>query len=167
VLVNNVGSSLREDTDEAWHTSFQTNVLASARTIRHVVPHMERQRSGTIINIASVFGREAIGFTQVYNSMKAAMIAQAKMLALQLAPYGIRVNSVAPGSVSYPGGSWWRRQQEDPEGMAEFVRQNIAMGRFGTAEEIADVVVFLASERATWVTGACLNVDGGQTHSNI
>jgi 3-oxoacyl-[acyl-carrier protein] reductase len=167
ILVNNVGSSLREDTDEAWQTSFQTNLLAAARTIRYVVPHMRQQGSGVIINITSVFGREGIGFTQVYNSMKAAMIAQAKLLALQLAPYGIRVNSVAPGSVSFPGGSWWRRQQEDPEGMAEFVRQNIAMGRFGTPEEIADVVVFLASARASWLTGACINVDGGQSHSNI
>ena len=67
----------------------------------------------------------------------------------------------------HPGGSWWRRQQEDPEGMAQFVRQNIPMGRFGTAEEVANVVVFLVSERASWVTGACINVDGGQSRSNI
>lgn len=167
ILVNNAGSSLREDTDDAWQTSFQTNVLAAARTIRHVVPHMQQQHSGVIINIASIFGREGGGFTQVYNSMKAAMIAQAKILALQLAPYGIRVNSVAPGSVSFPSGSWWRRQQEDPAAMEEFVRQNIAMGRFGTPEEIAAAVVFLASSRASWITGACLNVDGGQTRSNI
>jgi 3-oxoacyl-[acyl-carrier protein] reductase len=94
------------------------------------------------------------------------MIAHAKAMALALAP-DVRVNSVAPGSVAFPGGSWGRRLDEDPEGMARFVAENIPMGRFGTPEEIADVVTFLCSDRASWVTGACINVDGGQSRSNI
>ena len=88
-------------------------------------------------------------------------------MALELANEGIRVNSVAPGSIRFPGGSWDRRCQEDPEGMAEFIRANLPLGRFGTAEELADVVAFLASPRASLVTGACLNADGGQSHSLI
>jgi len=87
-------------------------------------------------------------------------------MALALAPE-IRVNSVAPDSTAFPGGSWGRRLEEDPEGMRRFVEQNIPMGRFGTPEEIANAVVFLCSERASWVTGACVNVDGGQSRSNI
>jgi 3-oxoacyl-[acyl-carrier protein] reductase len=166
ILVNNAGGSSAEDSDEAWQAVFEMNIQAAARATRVVVPHMQRAGGGSIIHIASIWGREAGGGTS-YNAMKAAMISHAKAMALELAPRNIRVNSVAPGSIGHEGGSWWRRQQEDPESMAEFVRQNIAMGRFGTAEEIANVVVFLASPRASWVTGACINVDGGQTRSNI
>ena len=166
ILVNNAGGSSAEDSDEAWQAVFEMNILAAARATRLVVPHMQRAGGGAIIHIASIWGRESGGGTS-YNAMKAAMISHAKMMALQLAPQNIRVNSVAPGSIGHEGGSWWRRQQEDPEAMAAFVRQNIAMGRFGTAEEVANVVVFLASARASWVTGACINVDGGQTRSNI
>ena len=114
---------------------------------------------------SSIFGKET-GGQPGYNAMKAALISHAKSMALDLAKDGIRVNTVAPGSVSSPGGTWWKRQEDDPEGMARFVEQNIPLGRFGTAEEIANVVAFLCSDRASWVTGATIVVDGGQSHSN-
>jgi 3-oxoacyl-[acyl-carrier protein] reductase len=127
---------------------------------------MRARGGGSIIHITSIYGREA-GGGGPYNAMKSAMNSHAKSLAVQLAPEGIRVNAVAPGSIRHPGGSWDRRVQEDPEGMKQFVEQNIPSGRFGSADEIADVVVFLASKRASWVTGTCINVDGGQSRSNI
>jgi 3-oxoacyl-[acyl-carrier protein] reductase len=165
ILVNNAGGSFPDD-DEGWTNAYRANIEAAVRTTRAVVPHMREQGGGVIIHIASIWGREA-GGGLTYNAMKAAMISHAKNSALALGKDNIRVNSVAPGSIRHPGGSWDRRATEDPAGMAKFVEENIAMGRFGTADEIANVVAFLCSSKASWITGSCINVDGGQTKSNI
>jgi 3-oxoacyl-[acyl-carrier protein] reductase len=165
-LVTSIHFSARGAEDEVWQQSFDTLFMPAARLTRLVTPHMQAAGGGAIVHLSSIFGKEA-GGQPAYNAMKAALISHAKAIALALAGDGIRVNTVAPGSVSAPGGTWWKRQQEDPEGMARFVRENIPMGRFGTAQEIANVVAFLCSPKASWVTGATVVVDGGQSHSNI
>lgn len=172
VLINNVGGNRRgrveETTETDWEEILDLNFKSHLRFSRAVIPHMRERQQGVILFISSIFGREAGGKgLSIYNTTKSALISLAKIMALELAAEGIRVNSIAPGSIRFPGGSWDRRCSEDPEGMAEFIHQNLPLGRFGTAEELADVVTFLASPRASLVTGACVNVDGGQSHSLI
>jgi 3-oxoacyl-[acyl-carrier protein] reductase len=170
VLVNNVGGSVWKSfvdhTDEDWQGVIDLNLFASIRMSRLVVPLMEKQGSGSVIMTTSIWGRE-LGGPSSYNATKAAAIGLCKNLAKELAPKGIRVNAVAPGSILFPGGGWERRQKEDPEGMAAFVKQAMPLGRFGRPEEVANLVVFLASDRTSLITGACINVDGCQGHSLI
>jgi 3-oxoacyl-[acyl-carrier protein] reductase len=170
VLVNNVGGSRPggnlSASHEDWQGGFALNFFSALDLCRLVVPLMRDQQGGCVINIASIYGREW-GGPMTYNAAKAAMISLSKQMARELASQGIRVNSVAPGSILFPGGSWERRQKENPEVIAAFVKTEIPFGRFGTPEEVADVVVFLASDRARWVSGACINVDGCQSRSLI
>lgn len=172
ILVNNVGSNRRgrfeATTDQDWEDIININLMAHVRVSRAVIPPMRQQKGGVILFISSVFGRESGGENlSIYNTTKSALISLAKIMAVELAPHQIRVNSIAPGSIRFPGGSWDRRCQEDPEGMKAFVAREMPLGRFGTVEEVANVAVFLASERASLVTGACLNVDGCQSRSLI
>ena len=121
---------------------------------------------GRIVLVTSVWGREA-GGAPAYNAAKAAEISMVKSLAREVASKGVTVNAVAPGSILWEGGGWHRRQQADPQGIAEFVRNEMPMGRFGTVDEVANVVAFVCSRQAGLLTGACINVDGGQSRSNI
>ena len=168
VLVNNLGvargSDLLGTTDADWQDALDQTLFPAIRATRLVVPHMQKRGGGSVVIVASIFGREA-GGRMAYNAVKAAEISLAKSLAQQLASSNIRVNSVSPGSILFEGGSWWKRQQADPEGIADFVKRELPFGRFGRPEEIGDVVAFLASPRASWISGTSVVVDGCQSRS--
>jgi 3-oxoacyl-[acyl-carrier protein] reductase len=170
ILVNNVGKAggtdLLDTSDAEWQAAIDETLFPAIRASRLTVPLMRQRGGGVIVLIASIWGRES-GGRMTYNAVKAAEISLGKALAQQLAPLNIRVNSVAPGSILFPGGSWHRRQQADPEEIAQFISRELPFGRFGRADEVGAVVAFLASARASWVSGACITVDGCQSRSNI
>ena len=170
ILVNNVGLAKGSDivgtSDAEWQEAFDQTLFPAIRASRMAVPHMRERGGGAIVMIASIWGRES-GGRMTYNAVKAAEISLAKAMAQQLAADNIRVNSVAPGSIRFPGGSWDRRVQEDPDGMAAFVKREIPFGRFGRPEEVGAVVAFLASPKASWISGASVPVDGCQSRSLI
>jgi len=166
IVVNNVGGSGARDfasADEAdFRSVMERNFFPALRVSMAARPHLGARGGGVIVLVASIWGREAGGGPS-YNVAKAAEISLGKAMARDLAREKIRVVTVAPGSVLFPGGGWERRQQADPEGIAAFVAREIPFGRFGQPEEIADVVTFLCSARAGWITGACIPIDGGQS----
>jgi 3-oxoacyl-[acyl-carrier protein] reductase len=170
ILVNNVGlargTTIVDTTDAEWQEAIDQTLFPAIRATRLAVPHMRRRGGGAVVMIASIWGRES-GGRMTYNAVKAAEISLAKALAQQLAADNIRVNSVAPGSILFPGGSWDRRQREDPAGIAEFVRRELPFGRFGRPEEVGAAVAFLVSGCASWISGASVPVDGCQSRSQI
>ena len=166
ILVNNVGlgrgADIESTSDAEWQEAFDQTLFPAIRMSRAAVPHLRSQGGGAIVIVSSIFGREA-GGRMTYNAVKAAEISLTKSLAQQLARDQIRVVSVAPGSILFEGGSWWKRQQSDPEGIARFVKQELPFGRFGKPEEVGNAIAFLASPKASWISGTTVVVDGCQS----
>ena len=170
ILVNNAGGArpgaLAELSDSTWRDSFALNFFAPVALSRMCAAEMEKRGEGSIINISSIYGRES-GGPLTYNSSKAALISFTKMLARELAPKKIRVNAIAPGSIIYPGGTWEAVFRSNPAFEKDFISHDLPGGRLGRPEEVAYAVVMLASPRASWITGACIPVDGAQGRSLI
>ena len=170
ILVNNAGGrkgtvDFMETGVEVFREGMEFNLMGPVQLIALVLPHMREQRWGRIISVSSIYGREYGGSID-YMTGKAALIAFSKHLALNLVSENVLVNCIAPGSIDFPGSTWDRFQKTNtPEVVAEFIARNLPAGRFGWPEPIGETVAFLASDRADLITGACINVDGGQSRS--
>ncbi len=172
ILVNNAGGTRsREDISgtpiEDFKGTFDLNVFGAFELMQHVIPSMSSKGWGRIINIASIWGRE-YGGNISYMSAKAALIAASKHAAISLAKDGILVNSIAPGSIEHPGGSWERFQNDNTSEVVDnFIKDNLPLGKFGWPEPLGDLVAYLASDRSGLITGSCIVIDGGQSVSMI
>src|ERR1700731_3246353 len=165
VAVNNAGTEGRvgpitEQTAESYAATFDTNVLGVILSMKHEVRVMQGQGSGSIINVSSTYGHEAAAGASVYVGSKHAVEGITKSVALETAKSGIRVNAVAPGPTDT---GMLTRFTGTPGNKAALVT-TVPMGRLGLSEEIANAIVFLASNQASFITGNVLNVDGGKSH---
>ena len=161
ILVNNASGFGTSDDEAGWAKSISVDLLATVRATRAAAPWLEKSAAGAIVNISSISGFGASARTPPYGAVKAAILEYTQTSAAQFARKGIRVNCVAPGSIEFPGGTWERAKNSNPNLYGAILR-SIPFGRLGQPEEVARVVLFLCSPLAGWVTGQNIAVDGGQ-----
>jgi 3-oxoacyl-[acyl-carrier protein] reductase len=165
IIVINVGEG-RSVSDalpdnEQWQNTWNSNFESALQTARTFLPMLEESR-GVLLFVSSIAGMEAFGAPTDYSTAKTAVIALAKNMARKLATR-VRVNVVAPGNVYFEGGSWDEKIKQDKERIDNIIKKTVPMNRFASPSEIADSIVFLCSDRASFTTGSVLVIDGGQT----
>ncbi|MDQ6693796.1 MAG: SDR family oxidoreductase [Chloroflexota bacterium] len=174
ILVNNAGGpppgEFVEQSDDEWQHAFDLNLMSTVRLIRETLPHMQKSGRGRIINLTSTSVKQPIEGLILSNSIRAAVVGMAKTLSWELAPYGITVNNIAPGRVSTARTKQLDEARAAKEGISVAEAHNlnvgqIPLGRYGTPQEVANMVVFLAADKSSYVTGTTISVDGGLTRS--
>lgn len=165
-LVLNIGKGAvrfgHEVESKDWEKTFDINLWGAIKLTQKVLPAMKEKGRGSVVFVSALAGLEAVDAPITYSTAKAAVIAYSKNLSREVAKFNIRVNSVAPGNILFPGGRWEEKLGEDREKFVKYIEDSVSMKRFGKPEEIADFVVFMSSDRASFLTGECICIDGGQ-----
>lgn len=166
ILVANLGNGKPVGTSRLdiaeWERLFELNLFSSIKLINSFLPQMKQKRNGSIIMISSIVGVQQTTAPFGYAAAKASVLTLVKNLSFELAKYNIRVNAVAPGNIYFRGGRWQEIISGNPRIINDYIKVQVPMKRLGKPEEIAAAVVFLASPRSSFTTGACLVVDGGE-----
>ena len=169
ILVLNLGSGRSvpglEVSESEWHRVLALNLISSMETLRQAVALLSKGRDPSVTFIGSIAGLEVLGAPVAYGAAKAALRHALKSAARLLAPKKIRVNMVAPGNIFFEGGTWDQKVKENKKAVKKMLENEVPLGRFGTVEEVSAPVLFLSSRGASFITGACLVVDGGQTRA--
>jgi NAD(P)-dependent dehydrogenase (short-subunit alcohol dehydrogenase family) len=160
ILVNNASGFGTADDEAGWAVSVAVDMMAIVRATQAALPYL-KEAEGTVVNTSSISALRTSARTAPYGAIKAAVIQYTSTQAAMYARDGIRVNGVAPGSIEFPGGSWEKRRSDNPN-LYNAILRSIPFGRLGHPEEVANVVLFLASPLASWITGQTIVVDGGQ-----
>lgn len=161
ILVNNASGFGRTDDEAGWAASINVDLMGTVRASQTAIPHIEKAGGGAILHVSSISGLAPSVRTPPYGAVKAALIQLTLTQAAALAPKKIRVNCVAPGSIEFPGGVWDQAKTGNPK-LYQGILAGIPFGRMGTAEEVANLAVFLCAAPASWITGQTVAVDGGQ-----
>lgn len=166
-LVANIGSGRGKPgwdlTPADWETLFEINLWGSLRLVTRVLSEMTQAEQGSIVLVASITGVETTPAPLPYSAAKAALVNYGKNLSRLVGPRSVRINCVAPGNVLFPGGSWEKHLSERRDEVIRYIESEVPLRRFGQPEEIGNLIVFLSSPRAAFITGSCVVADGGQT----
>jgi 3-oxoacyl-[acyl-carrier protein] reductase len=165
VYISNASGAFGGGNDLAsWQRGVDVDILGTVRGCEAALPFLERSEHGAIVLIGSVSSIESVGDRRAYNSVKAAILPYAKGMARDVAGHGVRCNVVSPGQIYFPGGVWNVVEEHAPDRFAEALARN-PMGRMGSPREVASAVAFLASPRASFISGTHLLVDGARTQN--
>ncbi|ASN04427.1 SDR family NAD(P)-dependent oxidoreductase [Virgibacillus necropolis] len=169
VLVNNVGSAhgkgVLNTPSSVFGEAMELNFITAVHLSQLASKLMISKGGGVILNISSLYGKESGGLPS-YNASKAALISFTKSFSSEVIKNNVRVIGIAPGAIFHPNKEWKRRLERDPDFLKKYAREKIPAGRLGKTEEIGNVAVFLASDKASWIVGSTISVDGGQSRLN-